>query len=106
MGGHRVPGLQVLTVYFLFFIMHKINYKQVTIVSIGEIILMNTLAIYGGSLILGDFSFFRGVKNISEKMFAFDTAYYSYLASLTSIGSMGFYSLSERIVQLLDFMGF
>lgn len=103
-GGHRVPGLQVLIVYFLFFVMHKTDYKKVTIISIAGIVFMNTIAIYRSSFILGDFSIINGFRNISEKMFAFDTAYYAYLASLTFVATKDIYSVIERGSQFIEFL--
>lgn len=104
MGGNRVPGLQVLIVYFLFSNSHKTTYKQVTIYSIIVIILMNTLAIYRSSFVLGNFSVIAGINNISNKMFAFDTAYYAYLASLTFIATKDIYSFTIRLGQFVDFL--
>ncbi|MFZ7133080.1 MAG: hypothetical protein ACOWWR_12040 [Eubacteriales bacterium] len=103
-GGHRVPGLQVLIVYFLFFIMHKIDYKKVIILSIIGIVIMSTLSIYRSSLILGDFSIISGFGNVSKNKFAFDTAYAAYLTSLTFVATKDLYSVIERAGHFFNFL--
>ena len=103
-GGHRVPGLQVLIVYFMFFAIQRKNYKQVTIAFLFGIILLNTLAIYRSSFSLHDFSIIAGLKNISKHMFAFNTAYFAYFASLTFIATREFFTMSARFSQFLEFL--
>ena len=103
-GGHRVTGLQLMIILFVFFFAYRTNYRKVLLMGFAGIVLMNFVAVYRSTFMLSSTSIARSFNNLYEKMFAFDTAYYAYLASLTFIATKPLYPIVVRLGQFSDFI--
>ena len=103
--GGRVPILQMLIVFFLMNMIHKYDYKKITIFTVIGIILFTVFGIYGDHLAWGtEFSIGYTIEQIFERRFALDTAVSSYFTGLTFIEYTNIMSFGERFLNLLGYI--
>ena len=103
-GGNRVTGLQLMLIFFIYFFSHRIKYWQLVLLGVIGIVLMESVAVYRSSYILGSNTLATGISGLFANKFAFDTAFYAYLASLTFIATRSFYTFTERMGDFMNFL--
>lgn len=100
--GGRIMGLQLLIVFYLFYLMKKISTKTVILITCLGIFCLNAIAVYRNTFSL--FTFADIVNYIERNNLALDTCVSANYTSLTFLRSMSFTSNAMRIGMLNKFI--
>lgn len=103
--GGRVPILQMLIVFFLMNMIHKYDYKKISILTVVGIILFTIFGIYGDHLDWGtEFSISYIFEQLIERKFSLDTTVSSYFTGLTFVDYTNIVSIGERLSNFLGYI--
>lgn len=103
--GGRVPILQMLIVFFLMNMIHKYDYKKISVFTIIGILLFTVFGIYGDHLDWGtEFSISYIFEQLIARRFALDTSVSAYFTGLTFIDYANSITFGERFLNFLDYI--
>lgn len=82
--GHRATGIQLILACYIFIFSKFYSWQRFLMACVGGTFLMAFVALYRGTWSYSESAFLL-LDSVTQKYFAFDTAYFAYVASLTFI---------------------